>query len=205
VTNDDDDISRDEYEELVRRQAVGETADFDNAIIKEVGDDLFVMPSRITALPDDPTAPYDIRLEIRAEDGHHVVEQLVLTRRRPAGEPPGPPVTSTGLTSVHVAALVRETVAKWTLAWDLTSNKSRPPPFFSRPQRRRRGPTRSINDSQLSDVARIYRDGKASHRGIEAVSESFVVSRSTAHRAIRRAVKADLLAADEIGPGGGTT
>jgi hypothetical protein len=198
----DGDISQREYEELLRRHAVGETADFDDdTLLKVIGAELHNPPSRITARPDDPTVPYDIQLEIRAEDGRHVVEQLVLTRRRPKDEPAGPPITSTGLARVRVAALTREAVAKWTLVWDIATSEGQPPPFFSRPQKRR-GPTRRISDSELVDVARLYREGKADHRGIEAVSEAFGVSRSTAHRAIRRAAEKQLLAADEIGSGG---
>jgi hypothetical protein len=186
------DISQDEHDELVRPPVVGEIAEW--------GEDTVVRwpkiwPSRIYAYPDDPDLPYEVHMEIVATpDGVHEIERLVVERR-----PGGPAVTASGLRAVHVAMLLRDAVDRWEQEPHFDPSAGTwVSPVPTTTTGKRRGPTSKITDVDLPAVAAAYRQGREGHRGTEAVRETFGVSRSTAHRAVRRAVDAGHLTEDEI-------
>jgi hypothetical protein len=170
------------------------------------------LPGRIWAVLCDPALPYDVGLVLDAgEDQRFVVTQMIV-RPRTGGQV----INTKGMRAIPVAALVEEAlsrsaaeVATPTMSeggelqgisllgrTDRTFDVSR----FAVPVAKRRGRSATIRDAELDDVARVYREGKADHRGIEAVREWFLVGRSTAHRAIRRAIDAGHLDEAEVGP-----
>jgi hypothetical protein len=122
----------------------------------------------------------DIVLDVTESDAPRLFVRE-LTLRSPA------PITTVALRSLSIPELLRVALA-------VIHPYPEAPPIAT-PQRSQRGRGRILDDAQLADVARIYRENRG--RGFVAVAEHFNIGRSTAGDYIKRAKAAGHLVEED--------
>ena len=168
------------------------------ALILRAENRLIRFPIEVTVT--EPVLPFDIEMRVVASDDDDPV--LVCDDLRIRRRPGGPPVTSSALRDVPIAALVAETASRCAEVWPLDEDDTgEGPPRWgagvsdAATRKPRRPGRKAITDGDLPELASVWKATKEAglRATTEAVADHFNCSRPTAARAVQRARAAGLL------------